>query len=99
MSSAAPSVVTVFGREDCHLCEQLRAELEPLRRAYGFEVLWVDVDGDAALARRYGHKVPVVSVGRTQVCHFFLDAQALEVELALQGLGPAPTPQSSRDDG
>jgi glutaredoxin len=77
--------VTVYTREDCHLCDNLQAELTAFQNAHDtrFDVDYVDVDSQPELARRYGHKVPVVAIGSVQVCHYFFDAAALSVELAL----------------
>jgi thioredoxin reductase (NADPH) len=50
--------------------EQLHAELE-------FAYRLCDVDADAALARRYGDRVPVLLAGGTELCRYFLDADRL----------------------
>jgi hypothetical protein len=75
--------VTVYTRDQCHLCEALRDEIEAFRQRCPtlFEITWIDIDSSDSLVRRYGHKVPVVAIGSTQICHFFFDQPALQAEL------------------
>ena len=48
MKSAAvrAPLLTLYSRAWCHLCEEMRVELEPLARAFGATVEVVDVDAD-----------------------------------------------------
>ena len=52
----------LYYRNDCHLCDQMLAELHTL---YGdrLQISLVDVDTDAALQARYGLQVPVLADG------------------------------------
>lgn len=70
-------LLTVYERAGCHLCEDLLAALAEWQAELGFEVERVDVDGVPELADRYGPKVPVLVHRSTEVCHFFLDLDAL----------------------
>jgi glutaredoxin len=49
------SHVTLYSRHECHLCDEMKAELE--RR--GYRVTVVDIDGDRELKRKYGWDIPV----------------------------------------
>ena len=75
--------VTVYTRDQCHLCEALDAELTAYSQCspIPFDIERIDIDAEPTLARRYGHKVPVVAIGTAQVCHFFLDEPALAAAL------------------
>jgi hypothetical protein len=43
----------------------------------------VDVDRDPELIARYGHKVPVLTgPDQSEICHYFLDPQALQAYFA-----------------
>ena len=76
------------------------AALEIMRGEYGggFAVDVVDVDGDAALHARYDELVPVL-VGNEagdvrELCHYFLDIQAVHEYLRRIGvIPPAPSDQ------
>ena len=73
--------LTVLSREYCHLCQQMLAELERLRGRLDFEVEVVDVDRHPALEEKWGEKVPVLLDGEREICHYFLDVEALEARL------------------
>nr|WP_298725571.1 glutaredoxin family protein [uncultured Steroidobacter sp.] len=67
---------TVLSRAECSLCEQLLTELaEELSPAEAAQVSVVDVDGDPALARKYGHRVPVLLADGDFVCDYRLDRE------------------------
>ena len=42
----------------------------------------VDVDRDPALEEKWGDKVPVLLDGEREICHYFLDVEAVEARLA-----------------
>lgn len=75
--AAAKVTLRLYGREACHLCERMAAELAPYRERLGLELEWVDVDTDPALARRFGADVPVLWAGDQELCRHFLDHDAL----------------------
>lgn len=56
-------IVTLYMREDCHLCEQAKEDLESLRDKYPHRLVEVDIDSDPALQRAYLTEIPVVEVG------------------------------------
>ena len=49
----------MYGRNGCHLCEEMAAQL----RALGIAFDEVDVDSDAQLRVQYGRDVPVLLYG------------------------------------
>ena len=57
MGSRASTGLVLYGRADCCLCDELAFELGRL----GVSFTKVDVDRDAALAARYGMRVPVLT--------------------------------------
>jgi hypothetical protein len=58
------------------------AELERLRGRHDFRIEVVDVDRDPLLEEKWGDKVPVLLDGEREICHYFLDVEALEARLA-----------------
>lgn len=81
MSETRP-LLTLYARPECHLCQDMAASLDDLKAELGFGYVMVDVDDDPALARRYGHLVPVLAWGEEAICHYFLDPAALQDRLA-----------------
>lgn len=75
-------LLTVYGREGCHLCQDMLDALNDFQMDLRFGLQWVDVDNDPELVRRYGHLVPVLTAGKREICHYFLDATALNAFLA-----------------
>ena len=73
--------LTVLSREYCHLCHQMIAELDRLRARLDFAVEVIDVDRHPELEERWGDKVPVLLDGEREICHYFLDLEALEARL------------------
>lgn len=71
----------LISRQDCHLCDEMRAALVQFRGRYDFEVQVVDVDRDPALEERWGDKVPVLLDGDREICRYFLDHAAVEARL------------------
>jgi thiol-disulfide isomerase/thioredoxin len=81
--------LTLYSRSYCHLCEQMRDALQPLRERYRFTLEVVDVDADPALVAQYDELVPVLIGSRSggaplQLCHYFLDAGKVEDFLSRQ---------------
>lgn len=66
----------LYGRDECHLCESLQAELSAFQQDYDFSIKWVDVDQDSALELQYGFFVPVLTYEGRKVCHYYLDREA-----------------------
>ena len=76
--------LTVYERAGCHLCDDMVSTLSEWKAEFEFEIERVDVDTSPELAARYGAKVPVLMHGSFEVCHFFLDLNALRRALRMQ---------------
>lgn len=75
--------LTLFQRDDCHLCD---LALEVLAQARVPEFESVFIDGDAALEARYGERVPVLrDETRGMELDWPFDADALRVLLGGAG--------------
>lgn len=71
------ALLELFGNRYCHLCDEMRHALEPWRKRYGFELSFVDIEGNAVLERRFGERIPVLMLQGREICHYFLDEEAL----------------------
>ncbi|MCA8967398.1 MAG: glutaredoxin family protein [Planctomycetes bacterium] len=80
--TSEPRLLTVFARDWCTLCDDMIAALAPWRREHGIELDIVFIDDDPELETRYGTLVPVLTEGDVEICHHFLDAEALRTHLA-----------------
>ncbi|NNG14220.1 MAG: glutaredoxin family protein [Gammaproteobacteria bacterium] len=75
--------LTLYSRSGCHLCEDMAAALDELQKELGFQLERIDIDSDPALIEVYGTLVPVLKDGDTEICHYFLDPQALRDHLVI----------------
>ena len=74
--------LTVLSREYCHLCEELIAALKQFQSRYSFDIEVVDVDSHPRLEEKWGDKVPVLLDGDLEICHYYLDLEAVDTRLA-----------------
>ena len=56
------TVVTVYSRLNCHLCEVAVDALESVKAELTFEIEKIYIDGDAELIKKYGEEVPVIHI-------------------------------------
>jgi thioredoxin reductase (NADPH) len=76
-AAADRALLTLYGRQHCHLCHEMIAALEELQGRFAFRFDIVDIDKDEELRSRYNEFVPVL-VGRGQeICRYHLDQAAL----------------------
>lgn len=73
--------VTLYGRKDCHLCEQTCDILNSLQEKIPHQLTVVDIDKNDDLIRAYGFDIPVIEVGPYKLKTPFTK-QELEVTLA-----------------
>jgi len=76
--------LTLYYREQCHLCDAMRKALVAFsRRQQKIDWIEIDIDRDRELIKRYDARVPVLCLENTEICHFFFDESALIAALAL----------------
>ncbi|HEY1833438.1 MAG TPA: glutaredoxin family protein [Solirubrobacteraceae bacterium] len=66
------SVLTVYSKPDCHLCEDAMATLERLRAELDFELIERDITADDALHRAYFERIPVIELDGEELCEYFV---------------------------
>ncbi len=81
-TSAAVPLVTLLGRDGCHLCLDARAAVLRVREQVPFELIEIDVDSDPELQAEFGDQVPVVLVDGRMHSYFRLDEGRLRVALS-----------------
>jgi glutaredoxin len=75
--------VVLYGRAECHLCDEARALLRSLD---GVRLREVDIDGDDALLAAYLERIPVVEVDGRIVSELVPDVDAIRD--AVHTVGP-----------
>jgi glutaredoxin len=71
------TVVTLYGKAGCHLCDDARKAIDEVRATHEFELKEVDIALDPGLFRRYGERIPVVAVDGVERFEFFVDPAEL----------------------
>ena len=56
------TVVTVYSRKNCHLCEVAVEKLETVKVELSFEIEKVYIDGNTELTTKFGEEVPVIHI-------------------------------------
>ena len=88
MSGAAPRPprVTLYGRPECHLCDEARDALAELREeGLAFELREIDIDSDDDLLRSHLERIPVVEVEGEVVSELVFDPKAVRTALGAIG--------------
>ena len=55
--------VTLYTKDGCGLCDEVKAELADLAKAFPHDLQEVDITKDADLFARYRFSIPVVKIG------------------------------------
>ena len=56
------TTITIYSREECHLCEEAHSTLESMREELNFEIVVIDIDQNAELIKLYSDQVPVIHI-------------------------------------
>jgi len=75
------SVVVLFGRAGCCLCDEARAVLERVRLDHPFELVERDIESDDDLLRAYLERIPVVTLDGVELFDFAVDEGILIKQL------------------
>jgi hypothetical protein len=75
------SVVTLYGKPGCCLCDDARAAVDAVRRDVPFELREVDVSIDPRLMREYGERIPVLELDGEELFELRVDPRALRHRL------------------
>ena len=65
--------VTIYSRQNCHLCEVAKDVVESAKNEAEFDFEVVFIDGDAGLEKEYGEEVPVTLINGKRHDYFRVD--------------------------
>ncbi len=71
------TTVVLYARQGCHLCDEARVVIETVRTQIPFTFEEVDIEGDDALLRDYGIRIPVVAVDGEELFEISVDLATL----------------------
>ncbi len=67
------TVLTLYSKPECHLCEEALVALRVLQRELDFELLERDITADEALHRAYFERIPVLAIDGEELCEYFVE--------------------------
>jgi glutaredoxin len=56
------TLITIYGRTGCHLCEDALKVLQSMKDELHFEIEEILIDGNEELEKLYGEKIPVTHI-------------------------------------
>jgi hypothetical protein len=75
-------LVKLYGRPDCHLCDEARDGLQALRSdGLEFEIEEIDIEADDELFARFLERIPVIELEGEIVSELRLDADGIRARL------------------
>ena len=80
-SGVVPMLELLY-RTGCHLCDEMRDLLAELLPEGSYQLMERDIDEDPALRAAHDVRVPVLRLGGEELCHHFLDLEAVRTALA-----------------
>jgi glutaredoxin len=78
---AAPRDATIYSRPGCHLCDEAKAQIAPLLKAFGARLTEINVDEDPELRARYDYDVPIIFLGTRKVAKHRVDVAQFRRQL------------------
>ena len=75
------TLLTLFYREGCHLCDVMLSELAPYLQAPNVKLQRIDIDEHPEWLEAYNEFVPVLHIDDEPVCKYRLDKAKLDVFL------------------
>ena len=75
------TLLTVYSKPDCHLCEDAMVALRRLQAELGFALEELDITTDEALHRAYFERIPVISVDGEELWDYFVEEAAVRERL------------------
>lgn len=74
-------VITLYGRDGCHLCDDAVALLRRVAQEHVFTLQSVDIEADDELFKAYLERIPVLALDGAELYDFFVDEADLRARL------------------
>ena len=71
----------LYGRPDCHLCEEMKAVVAPIAEAMGATTEQINIETDPALEAQYGQEIPVLFINGRKAFKYRVSARELQARL------------------
>ena len=77
MTAGQSVELTYVYRSGCHLCDVMWEELEPFRASPHVHIKQLDLAREKRFEVQYGTLIPLLLHDEVEICHYFLDSEAL----------------------
>ncbi|MBI3014206.1 MAG: glutaredoxin family protein [Candidatus Tectomicrobia bacterium] len=89
--------VEIYGKRECHLCEEVKATLRKVQREIPFDLREIDIESTPELYETYKERIPLVFLNGRLAFKFRVDEKTLRRRLAREkGKTPTPGPGGGR---
>jgi glutaredoxin len=85
------SVITLYSKPGCHLCDEALETLRGLQAELAFVLQECDITTDEGLHRAYFERIPVIAMDGEELFDYFVDEAVLR-----ERLGAAVRPSAGR---
>jgi glutaredoxin len=75
------TLITVYSKTDCHLCEEAMETLRALQAEFRFELREIDIAHDEGLLRAYFERIPVIELDGEELSEYFVQEAPLRERL------------------
>ena len=75
------TIVTIYGRTGCHLCEDALKVLQSLKAELNFEIEEILIDGNEELQGLYGEQIPVTHIDGVHHDYWRVDSERFRSSL------------------
>jgi glutaredoxin len=76
------TLLTLYGKPGCHLCEEAREVVAQVRERRPFDLEEVDITRDPAVEALYRERIPVIAIDGQEALELVIEATELERCLA-----------------
>ena len=73
--------LTLYSRQDCCLCDEMKAAISKVAATIPFEMVEIDIDRSAELRQQFGDQVPVLFIDGRKAFKYRLTVSELEKKL------------------
>ena len=75
------TILTLYSRENCHLCEDMIIQLQTMTQKYSFSLNIIDIDRTDEHLQKYNTSIPFLCFEdenkSIEICKYFFDEDAL----------------------
>jgi len=76
-----PAAIVLYSRPECHLCDEMKAVVAPVAKAFGATVEEIDIGSDPEIEARFNLEIPVLFIDGRKAFKYRVTANELRRRL------------------